>query len=124
MLWIPEFCILGTPLIVVIAWWVRRRERHRLVLREWRSKVAGIGVLASSLNVAVFYGLMVWAKLTTSDDGSMAYWAVRNVLGNWVALPLLAVVLFGAMFGEGRVRALLVASALTGFFMWVPVAIL
>jgi len=52
------------------------------------------------------------------------YWMVRNLLGNWIALPFLGVVLLSAMFGEGRVRGLLAVTAATGFLMWVPIPIL
>jgi len=124
---LPEFCILGTPIIVAIAWWVRRRESNNLVLREWRSTVAGLGLTATSLNVLAFYGLLLWSKVLLQQHEPMAtqrYWMVRNVLANWIAVPLVCVVLFGAVFGEGRVRAWLAASVLTGFLMWVPVAFL
>jgi hypothetical protein len=114
--WLPTFSALSTPIIVAIAWWVRRRDSA--VARGWRSNAALVGLIASSLNAVVFYAWVI-SEYARVDDG-----IGRNMLGNNIALPLVCIALLGAIVGEGRTRAVVAASALTGLFMWIPVAFL
>jgi uncharacterized membrane protein len=132
--WLPAFSALLTPIIVVIGWWVRRRESNTLA-RGWRSNAVLVGLIASSLNTVVFYAWIVWwnvlerqasAEYAKGRDFASvdSIGIVRDTLGNYIALPLVCIALISAIPGKGRTRAVVAASAITGFLMWVPVAFL
>jgi len=52
--------LVGTPVTVVLAWWLWFRDRSSRELQKWRETLLLFGLIATSLNVALFAGWAVW----------------------------------------------------------------
>jgi len=90
--------LVGTPVTVVLAWWLWFRDRSSRELQKWRETLFLFGPIATSLNA----------------------WKVQNVCGNIATYLCLA----ASLLGKGRSRTSLGASAVLGFMLWVPIGIL
>jgi hypothetical protein len=95
-----------------------RDDSHR-ELQKWRKALFFFGLIASSLNVALFAGWAVWLHFHYNTEA----WKIQNVSGD-VATYLCLAAFLSSLLGKGRSRASLCASAVLGFMLWVPIGIL
>ncbi len=112
-----ELSMIVTPIAVALAWWLRKRG-GRGAKGSWRSKIAVAGLVAVSLNVALFYAWRVY------ESNSSGIGLGRYYVGNYVAVPLLAAGLIGSIVGEGPGRVPIAISVVSGLLMWIQPAVL
>ena len=111
--------LVGTPVTVVLAWWLWFRDRSSRELQKWRKTLFLFGLIATSLNVASFAGWAVRLHFHYNPEA----WKVQNVCGN-IATYLCLAAFLASLLGKGRSRTSLGASAVLGFMLWVPIGIL
>jgi hypothetical protein len=111
--------LLTPPILVGIAWLVWFRSQHS-AFPEWRAVFLRIGLFASTANVVMFYAWLVYRLMAGS---SPRVWMMKD-LASVVAGPLGLAALLGVAFGKGTARILLALSALTGFLLWIRLAVL
>ena len=111
--------LVGTPVTVVLAWWLWFGDRSSRELQKWRKTLFLFGLIATSLNVALFAGWAVWLHFHYNPEA----WKVQNVCGN-IATYLCLAAFLASLLGKGRSRTSLGASAVLGFMLWVPIGIL
>jgi len=111
--------LVGTPVTVVLAWWFWFRDRSSRELQKWRKTLFLFGLIATSLNVALFAGWAVWLHFHYNPEA----WKAKNVCGN-IATHLCLAAFLASLLGKGRSRTSLGASAVLGFMLWVPIGIL
>jgi hypothetical protein len=104
---------IGPPVCVGAAWWLWPRSQ-RDATKKWRSWVLLTGILAGSINVLVFYSLLLH-RLAAKDTPGV--WKIEEVCGV-VGMSLALVALGGGFFGEGVARIPLLLCAVLGLCMW------
>lgn len=110
--------LIGAPISISVSWWSWvRAERAKAGL--WRARFLQAGLLAGSVNVAMFYAFVTYrlcAMLTPE------VWATKGLCGD-IGGYLSLVVLGGAIFGQGVPRIPLAVCADLGYILWVPVGV-
>jgi hypothetical protein len=104
----------GTPLIVGWCWLMWMRTPGGSAWRKW---TLFAGLVAVSLNAVVFYA---WVLYASGHHYSDASWQLGELLGNHLALPLVALAVVGTVAGVGGARLPLACSALMGLLLWIP----
>jgi len=102
--------LVGTPGTVVLAWWLWFRDRSSRELQKWRKTLFLFGLIATSLNVALFAGWAVWLHFHYNPEA----WKVHNVCGNIATYLCLALQRFlphSSAKGAHALRSVLVLSS-------------
>src|SRR6266566_942386 len=89
--------LIGTPLSLLFAWWFWRRARSEFHPVPWRRIVLLLGLLASSANVLVYGGYLLYWSMHQLDA---ELWKARNLGGDMGGFLCLAAFV-GAAAGEG-----------------------
>jgi ABC-type uncharacterized transport system permease subunit len=114
--------LIGTPLSILIAWWLWFRRRSSYQPRRWRQTALLLALLASSTNALIYSGyLAYWSRHQLDTQ----LWKTQKTCGD-IATYLCLTAFIGAVAGEGqtRTRVLISVSAVLGFMVWVPIGIL
>ncbi len=103
---------------IVVGWvlWISQAERFRAP--KWRSVVALVGLLAATLQVAVFILFEGYAVVA----GSFSYRARNIFVWGRVDSCICATALLAALFGKGRIRAPVALSAVAIEVIWFALA--
>lgn len=115
-----ELPVLLTPVLLAGTWWIRLSRKGMDASSSWRTHALSVGLVAATLNAILFY---LWFGYTRTSF----YNGISNVhyyLGNFVGLPLICIPLGSSILGEGRARAMVAASAVLGFLVWIQVGTL
>jgi len=112
--------VLLTPVALVAAWW-RWSRRDRSVSPQWRQTAVFLGLLAASVNGALFYG---WFAYGFISPRTTAFWAAKNALADYAGMYLVGASLAGAVAGKSRGRILVAVAALLQLLLWSNVGIL
>jgi hypothetical protein len=111
--------------LVGVAWFVWYGSRR---VEQPRASARLVGLIAVSVNVALFYAWVILYRLGTHDaqnyERDLAAANAYNFLGNYIGLLLVVVGLAGALAGRGPGRILIAVLAVVGVLLWVPLGIL
>ena len=110
--------LIGAPISISVAWWSWVRA-ERAKARLWRARFLLAGLLAGSMNVAMFYGFVTYRLCTTLTPKAWATTGLCGDVGGYLSL----VVLGGAIFGQGVPRIPLAVCAVLGYVLWVPLGV-
>jgi hypothetical protein len=111
--------LIGTPVSVGLAWWLRlnQNQAQENALRRAATLVA---LLSASINGVIYY---TWLLYRLAIGSNAAVWKMKAGLadiGTW----LVVLAFTGAMVGKGGSRIPIAICAVLGFVNWVPLAIL
>jgi len=103
---------------IVLAWIFRLQRAGRLALPRWRSIAVLVGLLAGSLNIAVFWAYVAWLHHHYTTES----WKGRDLAFS-ICEPLIVVTIGGGLLGRGRTRMVLCSAGILGFFLWVTTSV-
>jgi hypothetical protein len=110
--------LIGAPISISVAWWSWvRSERSKAGL--WRARFLLAGLLAGSVNVAMYYAFVTYRLCATLPP---KVWTAKGLCGD-IGGYLTLVVLGGAIFGQGVPRIPLAVCAILGYILWVLLAV-
>jgi hypothetical protein len=115
---IVVFLLLLPHAALGFAWMSWFRSPARLQCPQWRSGILFAALIASSLNIAMFWGYVSWLHYHYTTDA----WKMRDRVYD-ICLFLIAFTIVGALLGQGRVRGTLCAAGVLGWFLWVTTSI-
>ena len=107
--------LVAPHLALAIAWvfWVRSPSRFQHP--KWRSILLFSGLLAGSLNIAIFWIYLIWLSSHKTD---LSWWRGRDIFEG-ISDFLVCLAFASAVFGKGRARLPVAIAAVAGFLLWV-----
>jgi hypothetical protein len=110
--------LLGLPGSLAVAWWYWLRRSSDLPSPSWRKGLLLSGLLTASLNLFLYGSyFLYWSKFM-----HVASWVKVREACAVVGLLLLIWGVIGGLFGQGRLRFLLVLNCFLGMLFWFPAA--
>jgi hypothetical protein len=106
--------LLAAPIALGAAWWKWSR-RDRSASPRWRLTALFLGLIAATLNGALFYG---WAAYGFIFTRTPSFWAAKNALADHAGIYLAVASLAGAIAGKSRGRILLALAAFLQVLLW------
>jgi hypothetical protein len=107
--------LVAPHLALAIAWAFWLRSRSRFQSPKWRTTLLFAGLLACSLNIAIFWVYLIWLSF---HKAGLSWWKGRDHF-EAVCDFLIYLALTSAVFGKGRARLPVAIAAVTGFLLWV-----
>jgi hypothetical protein len=109
-------CLAGLPSSLAVAWWFWFRGSSYLPSTGWRKGLLLSALLTNSLNLFLYGSYdLYWTKLVHASN-----WVKMREAGVHVGFWLLLWGLIGGLFGQGRLRFLLMLNCLLGILLWFP----
>jgi hypothetical protein len=104
-------------LALAIAWvlWARTRRTSSANAPLWRTRFLLSGLVAASLNIAIFWVYVIWLRAHQQD---LSWWKGRDRFEG-VADFLVGYAIVAAIFGSSRARMSLAIAAVAGYLLWV-----
>jgi len=107
--------IIGPHIALGTAWVSWGLSPLRFQPPRWRTILLFSGLLACSLNIAIFWAYVIWLRFHQTDP---SWWKGRDNFEG-ICDFLIGFGLLAAVFGKGRARPPVFIAAVTGFLMWV-----
>jgi hypothetical protein len=107
--------LVGPHLALGTAWAFWAWSPSRFQPPRWRTILLFSGLLACSLNIAIFWVYLIWLRFHQTD---LSWWKGRDNFEG-VCDFLVGLALTSAVFGKGRARLPVGIAAVTGFLLWV-----
>ena len=101
-----------------VAWTYWFRSQVRFQSLRWRSFILLAALLASSLNIVMFWGYIIWLHYHYTTDA----WKMRDFV-HAICQYLIAFTFLGSLLGRGQGRGTLCAAGVLGWFLWVTTSI-
>ncbi|HEY2459420.1 MAG TPA: hypothetical protein VGI16_01365 [Candidatus Acidoferrum sp.] len=98
-----------------MAWVLWGRAPEKFVAPLWRSRFLFLGLVASSLNLVVFWVYVTWLRLHHTDH---FWWQVHDRF-EFISDCLIGFAILAAVLGKGRGRIAMGCAAVTAYFIWV-----
>ena len=108
------FLIIAPHIAIIIAWVYWARTPLKFQAPRWRTNLLFSGLLACTLNVAIFWMYLIWLRFHQTD---LTWWKGRDNFER-VSDFLIGLAMLGAILGKGRARLPVFLAAVTGWLVW------